>query len=115
MKVVGGLQAIALQVPKGVQVQAGPPLPSHLLLVAPGLLSGGNRPGVPVEGAESRDTWGSGSGATTVPPFPQPPTPAVYLRLCYSLFSFTFLFAGGWYSPGSGRSGEPQLTRELPW
>ncbi|XP_019516579.1 PREDICTED: interleukin-15 isoform X1 [Hipposideros armiger] len=101
---------LSLQVPKGVQVQAlgqHSPTTSPLALQvgAAGLGSGGNLPGVPAQGAESRDTWGSLlPGGTANPPFPQPP-PGVFIFAFATLFSFTFLFAGSQYSLGSGRSG----------
>lgn len=72
VKVVGGHRAISLQVPKGVQVQAvSLHSPTTSCWLPLGFAVVETCPGVPVEGAESRDTWGSPSGATAVPPFPQ--------------------------------------------
>lgn len=62
---------------------------------------------------ELRATPGAVTRSRCQPAPPPASAGGVYLRLCCS-FSFTFLFARGWDSPGSGRPGEPQLTRSLP-
>lgn len=60
------------------------------------------------QGEGSRDTRDTSPGAAATPPFPQPPR--VFIFASAPLFSFTFLFAGGWDSLGSEHSGQPQVT-----
>ncbi|XP_057358636.1 interleukin-15 isoform X2 [Manis pentadactyla] len=67
--------------------------------------------GSPAPAAGSRDTWGTFLEAAAIPPFPQPPPGCLSLPQLLALSSFTFLFAEGWDSLGSGRPGEPQPTR----
>lgn len=115
VKVVGGHRAISLQVPKGVQVQAvsfHSPTTSCWLPLGLAVVE-------TCQASQSRGRRAATPGVVVQEPLPSRPSPSRQPRLFIfasgtQLFSFTFLFAGGWCSLGSGRSGEPQLTRELP-
>ncbi|XP_061240100.1 interleukin-15 isoform X1 [Bos javanicus] len=61
------------------------------------------------QGAWSQDTWGTRQRAAATHPSPSLRWGCLSWPFLLALFSFTFLFVGGWDSLGSRRPGKPQL------
>ena len=85
----------------------------RLACLPPPCPPGSAPPGLALEytsqGAWSQDTWGTRPRAAATRPSPSLRWGCLSWPFLLALFSFTFLFVGGWDSLGSRRPGKPQL------